>query len=110
MRTCIQQVGTASSVSFPQRSRHGTIAGNTGHGGYLVGYLREQMLLDFVCWLKWLKRKTSSGSTERMCHAFWAEAVGGETGTPEQKGRWDLLQGQQASWLVGAWEGAASGL
>ena len=74
-----------------------------------MGYLREQMLLDFVCWLKWLKRKTSSGSTERMCHAFWAEAVGGETGTPEQKGRWDLLQGQQASWLVGAWEGAAYG-
>ena len=60
------------------------------------------MLLDFVCWLEWLKRKTSFSSTERMCHTFWAKAVRDETATPEQKGRWDLLQGQQASWLMGA--------
>ena len=60
------------------------------------------MLLDFVCWLEWLKRKTSFSSTERMCHTFWAKAVRDETATPEQKGRGDLLQGQQASWLMGA--------
>ena len=69
------------------------------------------MLLDFVCWLEWLKRKTSFSSTGRMCHTFWAKAVRDETAIPEEKGRWDLLQGQRASWLMGAeGVGAASGL
>ena len=80
-----------------------------GHGGYFVGYLRERVLLDFVRWLERLKRKTSSGSTERLCHAFWAEAVGGETVTPEQKSKWDLPQGQQAGWLVGHGRGLLLG-
>ena len=61
MRKYIQQVDRACWVSFPAKKQtRGTIAGDTGHEGSFVGYLRKRMLLDSVCRLERLNRKTRS--------------------------------------------------